>query len=145
MTKTYELMHFIKRAGARGCTFSEIQRFIVEGNGLDYDARNCRGRRIRRGYWCTQLLGGPHYHQGLLYTYCVKLPNGNWIMTEPMAAQFPLNKPTETWKYNQMVKTGKAIEYLNSHFTFSVQGLDGHGTDLQVTVNDKKPSCPKLW
>ena len=70
-----------------GLTFTEIQRFIVESNGLDYDKQQVinswdvnngaepRYRRQYRGYWCdrlcTKFFGGP----GFLAQYCNK--NGN--------------------------------------------------------------------
>ena len=34
--------------------------------------------RQLRGYWCTNLLGGMMYHEGLLHYYCVKGKDGLW-------------------------------------------------------------------
>lgn len=54
---------FIAKAGKKGRKFTEIQRFICEKNGLDFDERrkiswhNTRVRRRYRGYYCTNLLG----------------------------------------------------------------------------------------
>lgn len=31
-----------------------------------------------RGYWCTNLLGGRMYHEGLLNYYCTKGKDGLW-------------------------------------------------------------------
>lgn len=54
---------FIATAGKKGRKFTEIQRFICEKNGLDFEERrkvswdNGRVRRRYRGYYCTNLLG----------------------------------------------------------------------------------------
>lgn len=34
--------------------------------------------RYNRGWWCTQLLGGPFYHAGLLHFFCKKGEDGLW-------------------------------------------------------------------
>jgi hypothetical protein len=38
--------------------------------------------REQRGYWCTALLGGPHYHRGLLRAFCEKDEKGLWHRNE---------------------------------------------------------------
>ena len=62
---------FITKAGLQGRTFGEIQRFVVEKNGMNYDEKkpevvwnNATGPthkikmvRRHRGYWCTNLCG----------------------------------------------------------------------------------------
>ncbi|MHA1952130.1 MAG: hypothetical protein ACW987_19980, partial [Candidatus Thorarchaeota archaeon] len=108
------------------CRFTDIQRFICEMNGLDFDEwttaytfegqdwdshftsdeepmeingylfskryggqlRNCgkitskkRGRRYRRGYYCTRLLGyGFMWHKGILEAWCYKDAKKNWFV-----------------------------------------------------------------
>lgn len=69
MTKTEQIIAFVK-ASPTGRRFSEIQRFVVELKGYNYDEMQDRvtwskkhGTRIVqarrwRGYWCTYLLGG---------------------------------------------------------------------------------------
>jgi hypothetical protein len=34
--------------------------------------------RDLRGYWCTNLLGGMHYHPGILRFFCTKGADGLW-------------------------------------------------------------------
>ena len=102
MTKTKKVLNFIRRS-RNGRTFGEIQRYIVEMNGKDYDDRHTvirmrsNGRyyklrvRIWRGYWCDYLcdrtkmrprydtLGARHYwptkQKGLLSRFCYKIGN----------------------------------------------------------------------
>jgi len=56
-----------------GLTFAQIQRYIVESNGLDYDKQAVinqwevsngeepRYRKQYRGYWCDRLSNGTRY------------------------------------------------------------------------------------
>jgi hypothetical protein len=84
---------FITKAGLQGRTFGEIQRFVVEKNGLDYNQTTIDYRRSRRkstpaaytayiarkyrGYWCVNLLGvgGVCYPRriGILELGCIKV------------------------------------------------------------------------
>lgn len=85
MTKTEQIIAFIK-ASPTGRKFGEIQRFIVELNGRDYDemVKNYKGQLVRknRGYWCTRLLGGGCfgvYGKGALRNNgCTKI-DGRWV------------------------------------------------------------------
>jgi hypothetical protein len=58
-----DIATFIANAGRKGRKFTEIQRFICEKNGLDFDERRkvswdtTKIRRRYRGYYCTNLLG----------------------------------------------------------------------------------------
>lgn len=71
---------FIANAGRKGRKFTEIQRFICEKNGLDFEERrkiswhNTRVRRRYRGYYCTNLLGlhGCSERTGILEKCAVK-------------------------------------------------------------------------
>lgn len=130
-TKAFSILHFIGQGGRYGRKFTEIQEFIVRHNGLDWDARSPnfpwapslrdydkQTRRRYRGYYCTILLGGMHYHQGLLWTYCVKLPNGRWILTEDIYSRTNLNYQhgderanTLTWQFNETLKRGIQEEW----------------------------------
>lgn len=87
VTKKQQVIEFIKGAGPKGLTFSEIQRFVVEKlNGLNYDHKDGDGRRVNRGYWCIPLCG---YHSpyalrankrnGILEEYCYKNLQGYYI------------------------------------------------------------------
>jgi len=77
MTKTKQILGFIKEGGLYGRSFGEIQRFIVELNGRNYDefetvydftrGKNVR-KRVNRGYYCTNLVG----RNGLFKTHGVK-------------------------------------------------------------------------
>jgi hypothetical protein len=90
-TKARAVRDFITKKRAAGATFGEIQRFIVEMNGLNYDEMETvevwtyntgnvvtkpRQMRKYRGYWCVNLLGGGYfgtYGPGFLGKYCVKI------------------------------------------------------------------------
>lgn len=104
MTKTEKVVRFIRRA-KNGRTFGEIQRFIVEMNGMDYDDHHIafsrrngmvHQKRVRtwRGYWCDYLCDTYKYKptkdrntgftrmsckrkSGLLSRFCVK-KNGRY-------------------------------------------------------------------
>jgi hypothetical protein len=67
MTKSDQIIQFIREAGSTGRKFTEIQRFIVELNGHNYDEMEVHTHwftkkeiKVRRwrGYWCTHLTGG---------------------------------------------------------------------------------------
>lgn len=72
-----DVYSFITKAGLEGRTFGEIQRFVVEKNGRDYDSfaptssyvdKTGKSRQIwkrtNRGYWCTNLLGCNYGYHG---------------------------------------------------------------------------------
>ena len=74
------ILQFIKDAKWEGRTFTEIQRFICEYNGLNYDEfkrdkwDNNRRRRVYRGYYCTNL-------QYLLPAHCWRNSDtGRWSL-----------------------------------------------------------------
>lgn len=94
MTKTERVIAFVK-ASPTGRRFGEIQRFIVEMKGYDYDEKRVVNQwqvtnqgakpklaRRWRGYWCTYLLGGGCfgvYGPGALKNGgCVKVGN-QWV------------------------------------------------------------------
>lgn len=75
------------KAAPNGLTFTEIQRFVVEAHGLDYDEKVVSKKwtttglkdikvRKHRGWWCANLLGScnsPYTDRvGILQEYCVK-------------------------------------------------------------------------
>jgi len=79
-----DVYSFITKAGLEGRTFGEIQRFVVEKNGLNYDEklvkRPWRKTEVRRyrGYWCTNLCGNNNYghkRQGILELATVRVGN----------------------------------------------------------------------
>jgi hypothetical protein len=61
-----------------GMRFSDIQKALwhmtYPPGTRPWEARgdSCRG------YWCTNLLGGMHYHAGLLRFFCTKGADGLW-------------------------------------------------------------------
>lgn len=62
-----------------GMTTSEVQRFLCEMNGLNYDERdNYRGARAYRGYWCVALYGNGFRDPGIFKRYCEKGPDKKW-------------------------------------------------------------------
>lgn len=86
-TMKQKVIDFIRARGNLGCSFSDIQRYIVEDlHCFDYDTMevnrvyNCNGsysfkmRRVYRGWWCDALC----CHDGILKTYCTKI-NKRWI------------------------------------------------------------------
>jgi hypothetical protein len=81
----YEVLKHIKNH-PEGLTFGEIQRFVVEAHGLNYDEFErftCvwNGRKISRrkyrGWWCDNLLGAcksPYRGRvGILIEFCDKV------------------------------------------------------------------------
>lgn len=116
---SWRVLDFIQRSW-NGRTFSEIQQYIVEDiHDYDWDlmvpswkwnekeskTEPCLKRKWR-GYWCDRLLGGMHTHQGLLWTYCIKRPDGRWIVTEKcyLSTISVRNNKTLTLAYNDFVR-----------------------------------------
>ena len=93
LTKKQQVINFLKTKGPRGAYFSEIQRFIVELNGFNYDDKHVinqwevnagkapRYLRKHRGYYCDWLYGGgyPIYRDGFLATCCERTKDGNRV------------------------------------------------------------------
>ena len=115
MTKTQKVIAFIRRS-KNGRKFGEIQRFIVEMNGMSYDDhhitysyRNGKPvqKRVRtwRGYWCDYLCDTYKHkpykdpegiyrmacvpHPGLLSRFCVKR-NGRYYSKPAKTKGFAL-------------------------------------------------------
>jgi hypothetical protein len=68
------ILDALAAAGDTGMTFTELQRKV-------YALAHPGGHPLpqaKRGWWCTQFLGGPFYHAGLLHVYAVKGPDGRW-------------------------------------------------------------------
>ena len=96
LTKSWKILDFIKSKGEEGASLKEIQYFIwtkLDGKTpesfyrrsrdyTDWETGNPRkGQRKTRGHWNTQLLGGMHYHEGLLHKYCEKNPvTKKWVI-----------------------------------------------------------------
>jgi len=84
-----DVYSFITKAGLEGRTFGEIQRFVVEKNGRDYDQKvqvnkwdtenPPRFLRKERGYWCVNLCGTGdiygHGRTGILELATVRVGN----------------------------------------------------------------------
>lgn len=93
-TKKFKVLQFI---GSKGeARFNEIQRFICEMNGRDYDefikAPVYKGGKIvkylskrrNRGYWVTTLCQGP---KAILTVYCQKNHLDNTWRLKPAVAK----------------------------------------------------------
>lgn len=96
--KRKAVLEYIRSKGPDGAMFSEIQRFVVEMNGHNYDERDSRwdpvnqvvvadgGGRRWRGYWCVNLYGVGGYYghpsEGILRKYCKQLPNRRYVLKE---------------------------------------------------------------
>lgn len=106
-TKTLQLLEFMAESG--GLRFSEIQRFIVELAGKDYDEmeqQSCWPRlpngqltkrtvRRWRGWWCTNLCYGP---DSILHKYCEKGPDNLWYLkmkTKDLLAETKKESPVQ--------------------------------------------------
>lgn len=76
------LAHISRHPG--GLTFTQIQRFVWE---MNHPGRPFT--RSQRGYWCTNLLGGFYYHDGILRTFCTKGEDGRWRRNEKAGAERP--------------------------------------------------------
>jgi len=85
-TVTWKVLEFIKSKGKEGASLKEIQLFIWVETGHDEDDfyTKVRGENQRktRGHWNTQLLGGMHYHEGILHKYCEKNDKGKWVLVK---------------------------------------------------------------
>lgn len=93
--KRNAVLEYIRSKGEDGARFTDIQRFVVEMNGKNYDERESRWdpvnkvvvedagtRRRYRGYWCVNLLGTAFTPSGILPKYCSKLSNGRYVLKE---------------------------------------------------------------
>ena len=93
MTKAERVLREIKARD--GMTFTQIQKFVCEMNGLNWgemqieDSYNNSGRmrRRHRGYWCDYLLGNVEVERwGLLSFFCQKGEDGKWRVVKPIKA-----------------------------------------------------------
>lgn len=79
-TKKARLLQWLATFQNRGRTFSEIQRFICEMNGYDFDQKETRwGKtvRVHAGIWSTNLCHGP---KSILRFYCFKNSDQKWCV-----------------------------------------------------------------
>ena len=71
-SKSYRILKLIELYD--GMYFTEIQEELWKMTHPDRPFT-----RALRGYWCTNLLGGMHYHGGLLNVHCIKSSDdGKW-------------------------------------------------------------------
>ena len=82
MNKSFRILNII--AVNDGMRFTDIQRILWEMT----HPKGTFTRRVR-GYWCTNLLGGMHYHAGLLRHFCTKGPDGLWRRNEKPLTKKP--------------------------------------------------------
>jgi hypothetical protein len=74
LNKSIAILDLLEQLGETGMRFSDIQAEL-------WNMSHPRGpgiTRALRGYWCTALLGGSHYHRGLLRVYADKGADGRW-------------------------------------------------------------------
>lgn len=91
LTKEHLILDFIQEAGSTGRTFSEIQKFIVEYNGMNWDSISVHRnnykpgtdfvtwityRHNNRGYYSTNLKYG---NSGVLDRHCTSV-GGKWVL-----------------------------------------------------------------
>ena len=92
LTRNEVLAHIAKFP--EGLRFTDIQRFIVEWHGYNYDLIErftsvWSGRKITqrtyRGYWCDNLLGGNIYtnRRGILPLACDRNPETKRYTVKP--------------------------------------------------------------
>jgi hypothetical protein len=77
-TKKFKLLQFL--ASRKGTRYMDIERFICEMNGLDYDMKRLsgfyKGKRAHSGIWATNLTCG---RDSILKKHCVKV-SGLWYV-----------------------------------------------------------------
>lgn len=96
-----KVLRFIK-ASPNGRRLGEIQKFIVEGNGMVYHPRN------HRGYWCTNLLGyGFGDKWGLLESFCLKTEDRRYVVVDEIKP--PFFKPKNDKDMPKAVRISKAV------------------------------------
>lgn len=103
--KREAVLNFIGSKGTNGAKFSEIQRFIVEMNGKNYDEFTiatkwmARARKYR-GYWCDYLCGnnwGGYKKRGILHEFCIKVSNKHYVLKSKIQS-------TYVQRYKEMAK-----------------------------------------
>lgn len=139
-SKRQQVIDFIKSCGTAGASFGQIQRFIVELNGYNYDEMQQVNKwdtasppvfkRRFRGYWCVNL--GSTRRRGILQETCV-FRDGRWVHKEVDAQSAVIKalcylvdmEPGQVWTENhwrlalQLVQDlGIPFEKLNSQTTF---------------------------
>lgn len=80
-SKTHRILHTLLEKGAM--RYRDIQKEL-------WKMSHTRPfTRAERGYWCTNLVGGPYYHKGILGVFARKgldglwRPNYNTVPTHP--------------------------------------------------------------
>lgn len=71
-SKSVRILDMIDVSGDTGMRFTEIPAALWSMTHAEPFTR------VVRGYWCTNLLGGPEYHRGLLRHFAVKGSDGRW-------------------------------------------------------------------
>jgi hypothetical protein len=74
VSKTVRILDILEQAGQIGMRFSDIQEELWRMTYGDQPVTD-----TFRGYWCTNLLGGPYYHRGILHFFAVKSSSGLWV------------------------------------------------------------------
>jgi hypothetical protein len=80
---TIWILEYISRHN--GLTFTQIQKALWN---MSHNSNAEPFTRKSRGWWCTQLLGSPYNHDGLLHTFCEKR-NGKWYRNNIQHGKHP--------------------------------------------------------
>lgn len=148
-TTTRKLLEFISQSKT-GLRFSEMQKFLVEQSGRDWEKReviplfrkNIDGRwiaagaktvRVYRGWWCTNLLSGS---ESVCRKYLRKV-DGRWMLNDATMALF----------FN--LKTSLPVSSLDDVVFNDSLGTDGpvpasKVTKMYVDKNDASQSTDEL-
>ncbi len=77
-SKSVRVLDLLALAGSKGMRFSEIQQALWEMTYEPEDRPWVARSSSCRGYWCTNLCGGPFYHRGLLNFFATRGADGRW-------------------------------------------------------------------
>lgn len=113
-TKGARVLEYIRANGP--VSFQDIQKFVCQMNGRDYEQRDARGRRVNRGYWCDYLTRTAFYggKNGLLVQFCTSTPNG-WVVNPK-----PIDLETAVDLYWQDVQEGLDDDLRDDSETFDL-------------------------
>ena len=126
MNKSQRVLKFVEYHGRDGAKFTDIQRFICEMNGWNWEERSepyydketktytrkigSGARRRHRGVWCTNLIGSG----GILNAWCYKNPHGRWVLAEMPTGVIYRQFDTKAAKFNKTVLVGQQTQHQNS-------------------------------
>ena len=98
---TIRILNFITMCSKEGVTFTQIQKELWSYTHLRPFTR------VDRGWWCTNLLGSPYNHSGLLHTFCEKR-NGKWYRNNVQYGKHPWTCVSK-WKPTPKVSVKESV------------------------------------